>query len=244
MDDTIIRPITSIAHGASLNPRKRVKYWRFAFAAILTFAAIVYFPSVNGVPFWDDKQLIGRFTSFKGCFTRPFLEEYFRPLVSVSFFIDWKLWKIEPFAYHQTNILLHVIGTAFLMLTVCAAFGSRRIALLSGLLFAIQPTQVSAVAWIGGRTDALCEMWVAVFAWTLICSAQASGLKRLLLLGASTTFYAMALLTKEQSLALLPLVPMAFRCFSPSRAQKECKTVWLATLLYVLVSLAFVGLWL
>src|SRR5947208_3069070 len=83
-------------------------------------------------------------------------------------------------------------------------------AILGGMLFAAQPTQVSAVAWIGGRTDSLCTLFVALFAWMLHASATAEpGGRRKSLLAISASCFFLALLAKEQAIALLPAAPLA-----------------------------------
>ena len=63
---------------------------------------------------WDDHELltgagIGNAQSIWDCFTRPFLFHYYRPLTSLTFLIDHRIWGVAPFGYHVTNLLLHVL---------------------------------------------------------------------------------------------------------------------------------------
>lgn len=221
-------------------------YGRLITFGILVLAAALYGAALRGLPLWEDSRLIrdAGTDSFRECFTRPFLGAYFRPLVSLSFWVDHRLWAGEPFMYHQTNILLHVLTTAVWIGALRAAFGSRRIALVGGLLFAVQPAQVSTVAWIGGRTDSLCALWVALFAWTLILAARSTDRRRVLLLSLSTAAFALALLTKEQALLLLPLAPLALRCFAPAGQAGERRVAWRETVPFVLAGIGFLALWL
>jgi Flp pilus assembly protein TadD len=225
--------------------KARFSFWRLSCFAILILSAVIYGAALHGLPIWEDDRLIasGGTGGLVQCFTTPFLGAYFRPLVSVSFFLDHYFWIGEPFMYHQTNILLHVLTTAALIGALRAAFGSRRIALVGGLLFAVQPAQVSTVAWIGGRTDSLCALWIALFAWAVIRAAQTAGRKRGLLLGLGVVAYALALLTKEQAVLLLPLVPLAFRCFRPASQEKSQEIAWRESLPFALASLGFLALW-
>ncbi|HZP81248.1 MAG TPA: hypothetical protein VFB21_06400, partial [Chthonomonadaceae bacterium] len=143
-------------------------YGRLIMFGILILASVLYGPALRGLPIWEDNQLIraAGTDSLRECFTRPFLDAYFRPLVSLSFLVDHHFWAGEPFMYHQTNILLHVLTTAVWISALQAAFRNWWIAPVGGLMFAVQPAQVSTVAWIGGRTDSLCALWVALFVWT------------------------------------------------------------------------------
>ncbi len=225
-------------------PDRKEDAWRLSLLGLLILSGTVYAGSLGGLPIWDDRLLIGGYSSAAQCFTKPFLDVYFRPFVALSFYLEGKLWGRVPFFYHQTNILIHVLTTAILVALLRAAFGSRRVALLGGLLFAVQPIQVSAVAWIGGRTDSLCALWVALFAWGLIRGVQSSGRKRVEWFLLSLLTYPEALLTKEQALALLPLVPLAFRCFAPAAQGKERRIGWWVTALYAAECGAFLLLWL
>src|SRR5262249_23420501 len=108
---------------------------------------------------------------------------------------------------------------------------------------AVQPVQVSTVAWIGGRTDSLAAVWVALFAWSLIRGVKSEGKARALLLGLSTFAYLCALLTKEQTVVLLPLVPLAFACFASKESASSKSLPWLATLPFLLVMTLFFTFW-
>ncbi len=194
--------------------------WRIACVFVLAAAILIYAGSWTGALVWDDHYLvdgsaIGGGKSLLSCFTTPFLNHYFRPLISVFFFFERKLWHDSPLGYRIVSTLLHAAATGLLLGLLRDAFDSRRAALAGTLLFALQPVQIGAVAWIGGRTDALCEIWLLLFGWCLVRAAQTVSARRGKLLGWAVIFFTLAVFTKEQTLALLPLVPLAFRCWKP-----------------------------
>ena len=234
--------------------------------AVLLVAAIVYIPAIFGSPVWDDKDLltgqgIGGGDSLLHCFTRPFLTVYFRPLVSATFYIDRHLFPhrgdLPPATvyFHLTNVLIHVVTTALVMgLVSCALRGAvsggrislRRAALCAGLLFAVQPVQVAAIAFVGGRTDAIAALFAAAFAWAIVASARATGRRRtgFCLLGA--LLYCLALLAKEQCVTLLPLAPLAYICFKPEAQPergRDGRAALFALLPFGAVTLAFLIIW-
>jgi len=221
--------------------------WRVAYLGILFLSVAIYFRALTGTAIIDDYLLLNGYginsPSLLHCFTQPFLGHYFRPLVSLSFYLDRAIAGGTPFFSHQVNILIHLLTTAALIGLLLKAFRSRKIALLGGLLFALQPAQVSAVAWIGGRTDSLCELFVALFAWALVAAVRAQGKPRTLYLTASAVAYAAALLTKEQTLALLPLVPLAFACFGDKESSQKRGAGWWATLPFAALSLVYTAVW-
>src|SRR5689334_22399505 len=128
--------------------------WHIACLLTLLASGLVYLPAMSGLAIWDDHALIGGpgiggGKSLQACFTEPFLLHYFRPLVSVSFFIDHRLFGSGPFFYHQTNLLIHVLTTLVCLALFRSVFNSRLAAIAGALAFGLQPAQVSTVAWIG-----------------------------------------------------------------------------------------------
>lgn len=224
--------------------------WRLACLFTLLLSAIFYLPALSGLPISDDGVLlngsgIGGGDSLLHCFTRPFLAEYYRPLVSASFYLEHKVAHFIPFFYHQTNILMHVLTTGILIALLRLTFPRhRRIALMGGLIFAVQPVQISAVAWIGGRTDSQCALFMVAFAYALIRGVQSANRVRLRWILLSAFAFACALLTKEQMLPTVLLVPLAFRCFdTEAPAERRRWSLW-TTGLFVLIAAVFLAMWL
>lgn len=222
--------------------------WLLGIMTTLIAGAVAYFPSLHGMAIWDDHQLlsgagIGGGKSVISCFTHPFLHHYFRPIVSLSFFIDRSIWGVGPVFYHQTNIILHLLATVLLIFAVREAFQSKPIALISGILFALQPAQVSTVAWIGGRTDSLCTVWIALWTLSLIKAAHELGKRRIAWVTAASFTYVVALFTKEQSIALLPMAPFAFYCFRLSSDKKASRTAWALLATHLAAAFLFLSLW-
>jgi hypothetical protein len=94
---------------------------------------------------------------------------YWTPLLWISFAIDYKLWGLNPFGYHLTNILLYTLNvTLFVYFAdkiycLCrrlVTHGSSKylypgVLLVAALLFAIHPARVESVVWITARKDVL-----------------------------------------------------------------------------------------
>jgi tetratricopeptide (TPR) repeat protein len=222
---------------------------------IVLLAGMVYIPSIHGSQVWDDTELLsgkglGSAVSIPQCFKTAFLFHYYRPLTAASFILDHRIWDhgvwgSNTFGYHLTNLILHVLTTALLIPVLLLAFRSRPVALWGALLFAIQPVQVSTVAWIGGRTDSLCTLFVCLFFLVLISCAKSAGARRAWLLAASVACYALAALAKEQALFLLPLAPMAMFVFRPAPESKTSARVEMiiSTVLFTSVAVCLLAAW-
>jgi len=116
---------------------------------------------------WDDKYLIINNPYIKdfGCFPEIFSSQlyegsgmesnFYRPLQLVSFAIDYSIWKLNPFGYHLTNLLLHIFNAAFVYFIVFMICSSLSIAFLTALMFGISPVISGVVYYIPARADLL-----------------------------------------------------------------------------------------
>jgi len=220
--------------------------WRWLCLLAMLVSVVVYAGSWTGGLVWDDHYLvdgsaIGGGKSLWNCITVPFLSHYFRPLVSIDFFFERRLWHDNALGYRLVSTALHAATTGLMIGLLRDSFGSRRAALFGAVIFAVHPVQVGAVAWIGGRTDTLCELWLLLFARCLVISAQSVS-RRGPMLAWAVIWYLLALFTKEQSLALLPLVPLAFHCWKPSDGENTRRSEWVLTVPFALMTLLFLVL--
>jgi protein O-mannosyl-transferase len=95
------------------------------------------------------------------------------PLTWISFALDYRLWGLDPFGYHLSNIVLHSANSALVALvtarlleflqtsekmeTASPTLSSRRffIPIFAALLFSLHPLRVESVAWVTERKDVL-----------------------------------------------------------------------------------------
>jgi hypothetical protein len=91
-----------------------------------------------------------------------------RPLLKLTYTIDWQRGDGSPHVFHQTNLLIHAVN-ALLVWRLAHQFSRsthqrpchqiQSIALLSALIFALHPIHSEAVIYISGRSSALMAMF-------------------------------------------------------------------------------------
>ncbi|MBI5479551.1 MAG: tetratricopeptide repeat protein [Deltaproteobacteria bacterium] len=82
----------------------------------------------------------------------------YRPLVTLSYWVEFRVFGRAPAPFHATNLLLHV-GVCLLVLALARRLGAPPWgALLGAALFAAHPAQTEAVAAIASRTDLLATL--------------------------------------------------------------------------------------
>ncbi len=85
---------------------------------------------------------------------------YYRPLITVSYALDFWAWRTNPMGYHLTNIVGHVLCCFGVM--ALARHLRFRLGVATGiaLLFAVHPLHTESVTWISGRTDVIATLLV------------------------------------------------------------------------------------
>lgn len=192
-----------------------MREWKYL-VPLIAFTFLVYSNIFSNVFLWDDRILIHNNQNLHDpskhiLFIRDFWavdpintgSPYFRPLVSLLYIADFHIWGEEdPFGYHLTNILVHIIATVGVFYLVREIFGSSRFAFLSSLFFGIHPIHTESVTWIAGRTDLLMG---AFFFWAMYFYAKFRNTDLKKYLYWSLTLFTFSILSKEVAVTF-PLV--------------------------------------
>ena len=127
------------------------------------------------------------------------IDNLWRPLVSFTYAIQYYFHGEKPWPYHLVNNLLHAIVSALV-----AVLGRRlvdcRVGLMAGLIFAVHPIHVEAVAGIVGRAESMAAigMLMALITYLKSKPSFSSAAK---IVG----WYLFALFSKEQGI-LIPMI--------------------------------------
>ena len=134
-------------------------------AAVLLVPALVVFVPGLGYPFLalDDLHHVVqnpgiRDLSWNGIrflFTEDTRDIRYYPLTYLSYALDYRLFGMNVFYFHLTNLLLHLANVLAVALLVWILFRNAAIAFGTALLFSIHPLQVEPVAWVMGRKGVL-----------------------------------------------------------------------------------------
>ena len=79
----------------------------------------------------------------------------YHPLVTLSYAIEYKIFKLTPEIFHFDNILLHFFNTILVLIIFIMLTKSFYVSYIIAFLFAIHPQHVEVVAWISARKDLL-----------------------------------------------------------------------------------------
>lgn len=241
------------------------KNWIFYLTIALGVLACYY--SVFSFGFvWDDTALVLRDPFIRSwhsiadgfqhfLFWDATASGFYRPIQRLTYTLDYALFAFSPGGYHFTNVCLHVLVAFALFrlcknfLTSCGNFSSGKthwVALVSTLLWAVHPLHTSAVAYISGRADLLCAIFVFWLCGSA-CSPVATGtcldakasrplqsLRSIL----GYVFILLAAFAAAGSKEIGYLTPIAYACFLPwKNASRKATAQLLACMSGVLLIL-------
>lgn len=142
---------------------------------------------------------------------------FYRPVPRVSFALDYAIWRVRPFGYHLTGLLLHILSAVLVMLLGWRLSGRRVVGLASGLLFAVHPSHAEAVSWIAGRCDLLATAFFLAALYSFVAYRDRA---RPSWCGALAVCYGLSLLSKESAVAL-PFVMLVCDLLRPHALARQ-----------------------
>jgi Tfp pilus assembly protein PilF len=90
------------------------------------------------------------------------------PLTWISLQLDYELYRLHPWGFHLTNLLLHTANTLLLFLVLRRMTGARWRSVLVAALFAVHPLHVESVAWVAERKDVLSTLFWMLTLWAYL----------------------------------------------------------------------------
>ncbi len=175
----------------------------------------------------------------------------YRPLTLIIFAIEYELFGANPFVGHLINLVFFALTVLVLYWLLLYAFNhlkpERRtvaytVAFLASLVFAAHPIHTEVVANIKGR-DEIIALLGALSA--LYLSLKAYRLKKALLWHVLAGFlFFLGLMSKENAITFLAVVPLCFYFFTKAKWQRillHSLPFLLATIVFLIIRTSILG---
>ncbi len=170
-------------------------------ALLLLGVGLVFLNCLWGSFVWDDEQFVVKNTFLTSARFLPKLlmenmvagagvkSNFYRPLQSLTHFIDVQIWGYHPFGHHLTNLLLHAAVTVALFYVLRHLYPLGPAAMATAL-FSFHPLLSEAVPYVSGRGDLLGILFLCLgllsfqrhWRVSLLCAALAMASKESLAL--------------------------------------------------------------
>lgn len=211
---------------------------------LIFISALLYINSLSNTFVYDDSSIITENYLIKSLgnlpklFQRDYLllsgELSYRPVVTFTYFIDYAIWRLNPFGYHLTNILLHT-GNVFLLYCLIKSIGKKHtVALCAALLFLSHPILTETVNAVCYREDILASIFYLL---SFLCfikirepffkkerAQQKSKIRFSFCYIGSCASYGLALFSKEMAITL-PLLLVLFDLFYTLHLKGKASTI-------------------
>lgn len=182
-------------------------------AVIVAAAFVVYVNAFDNALVWDDLHLVadnplikswtGLWALWSADLFPDLASRYYRPLQTLTYWIDYQLWALAPLGYHLTNTLLHAGVALLLYRLVSVLLRAPRAALVAALLFAVHPIHTEAVTYVSGRSDPLSALCLLA---SLVLFLEGDRTRFTWWRAGSLAAFAAALLAREAAMVLVLLV--------------------------------------
>jgi Tfp pilus assembly protein PilF len=230
--------MTSAVSSPNASPRPGFGWPLALFSAAA--AAVVYINALHNPFVYDDHRLILENDSLSALpdIYAVVVHEWTRPLVNLTYAIDWTFWGLNPVGYHLTNVGLHLVNVmlVFAVTWLLAVDVSARVprtpttapnlvAAASALIFAVHPMMTQAVGYVSGRSELLCATFGLL---TLVMARQFRADSRRFWAVGAVAAWLLAALSKEVAV-VVPLLLLAYdRWLAPtSPVPLRTRVAWL-----------------
>lgn len=198
---------------------KTLRFFPIIFIIILVSA--LYANSLSSPMFLDDELLVKKNYLIRSFSFLPQVlvsdltigvkseANFYRPVQTISYMLDFKFWGLNPFGYHLTNMILFMLNAILVYLLVYAVCGDRILTAIASLFFASHPIYCEAVAYISGRAEMLAGLFLFLSLFLFIRYPQFTAGKSRMAFAASLISFILALLSKELAI-IFPLVLLLY----------------------------------
>lgn len=166
--------------------------------ALILFGIGVHIPALTGELLWDDIPLVNDNPLIRSPALIPeafrhylFPDDYsghYRPIQTISYIFDYFFWNKEPYGYHISNVLWHVLSGVllyYLLRRILGSFvercpdksfvkgrvNSSTAAFFLALVWIVHPVHSAAVDYVSGRADSL-SFFFGASGWLLYLRAR------------------------------------------------------------------------
>ncbi len=207
------------------------RYYALGAAAAVLALFWAYGPSMRGAFLFDDNVLpfsLPNASASLGDWVRDR-----RPVLMFTYWVNSQISGVESsYSYHILNVILHAVASGLIFFIVRRLLDwaqvekARRdvLAALAALVFLLHPAQTEAVAYLAGRSEALSAM-LAFAAFTVFLYRREKA-ATWTVAAAVLALFALALLAKEQTIALAGLLLLTDYWWNPGFSFQGVRANW------------------
>jgi len=144
---------------------RHIRLEKFLPFIIIFISILLYLNTLSNAFVYDDAYVISEnyFIKSWGNLPKLFTKDYlplsgelsYRPVVTLTYFIDYAIWRLNPLGYHLSNVILHTVNVFLLYLFIKIISRNSSPSILATLLFLSHPILTETVNAVCYREDIL-----------------------------------------------------------------------------------------
>jgi len=198
-------------------------------AILIIVGFLVYINAFSNKFVWDDEEQVVNNTVIREWGNLPIIltsgtfyaggaglsGSFFRPLVSLFYFLNYQIWGLQSGGFHLFQIIFHLLNVILIYLLLEKILSDFKInhfkesAFLAALIFAVHPANVESIAYIGGIAEILYAFFILLAFYLLVLGIN---LEKGTIDGKffywSMIFSFFGLLAKESAAAIFPIMAL------------------------------------
>jgi tetratricopeptide (TPR) repeat protein len=203
--------------------------WKYLIITVLVVAA--YWPTFTGDFILDDNFLVkdnpyimkmqsiySYFTQEDGIMNKRDLGIYhtgfYRPLINITYFLDYKIWGMKAYGFRITNLILHLLTCIILFKMIYYFIRDQRTALWCTILFSIHPVNIESLSCVVARNNILVTLFSLSSFYFYIAGIEKKNHVKTFI---SIIAFICAVFTKEFGIMILPVFFLYNRFLAYSR---------------------------
>jgi len=150
------------------------------------------------------------------------VENYaYRPLFWTGLALDYLLWGLNPFGYHLTNVALHFLNAAQVLVVMMATFENRILSLIVALLWALHPVHTEAVNLPSAKTVLLYALFYLLSLILFLKGTDAKDRRQFPWIVGALMAFVLSLLSYEMAVTL----PAVALLLDTARAKRQGRPI-------------------
>ncbi|MDO8139948.1 MAG: hypothetical protein Q6358_00475, partial [Candidatus Brocadiales bacterium] len=207
---------------------------------IILIPILLYLNTLSNTFVYDDAYVISEnyFIKSLGNLPKLFTWNYlpfsgelsYRPVVTLTYFFDYAIWRLNPLGYHLSNVILHTVNVFLFYLFMKIISRNSSLSILATLLFLSHPLFTETVNAVCYREDILASIFFLLafiyFGKILVpfrkegILTQQTNMRFVLFYVISCGSYLLALFSKEMAITL-PILLILFDLLYPRQSESK-----------------------
>ena len=149
----------------------------------------------------------------------------YRPLLLVSYALDYQIYEWRVWGWHLTNLILHLVNALLVWILVRRTFKKDQLAWLACLIYAFHPVAGEVINYLNCRSSILFTVFIlaGLISVSGLIESEGKARRGILWMILANLFFVLGLLSKESSATFPGIAFLYYWIFSSKEARQKLR---------------------